>query len=185
MLCCLALQHSSSWSLWQKYISEAVGVERLAAPSDWRRHSKVAPEPRRAATRNPSSQLHESCHATQLTISADTRRLASPTLGCLLGSGGAGCESTPESDATVAKLLGEYAAVTQWDLSTRQTNEGFIRRSIKPALGRIKSPPSPPSRPPRSASPLRPHHRTTAPMPRAQRRPPVPVAGGCHRSPLR
>jgi hypothetical protein len=42
---------------------------------------------------------------------------------------------TPESDATVAKLMDEYAAIAEWDVSTRQTNEGFIRRTIKPALG--------------------------------------------------
>ena len=45
---------------------------------------------------------------------------------------------TPESDATVAKLLDEYAAIAPWDVSTRQTNEGFIRRTIKPALGPMK-----------------------------------------------
>ena len=31
---------------------------------------------------------------------------------------------TPESGATVAKLMDEYAAVAEWDVSTRQTNEG-------------------------------------------------------------
>ena len=45
---------------------------------------------------------------------------------------------TPESGATVAKLMDEYAAVAEWDVSTRQTNEGFIRRTIKPALGPMK-----------------------------------------------
>src|SRR5580658_9436530 len=45
---------------------------------------------------------------------------------------------TPESDATVAKLLDEYAAIAPWDVSTRQTNEGFIRRTIIPALGHMK-----------------------------------------------
>jgi hypothetical protein len=39
---------------------------------------------------------------------------------------------TPESGATVAKLMDEYAAVAEWDVSTRQTSEGFIRRTIKP-----------------------------------------------------
>jgi hypothetical protein len=38
----------------------------------------------------------------------------------------------------VAKLLDEYAAIAPWDVSTRQTNEGFIRRTIKPALGPMK-----------------------------------------------
>ena len=31
----------------------------------------------------------------------------------------------PDSGVTVAKLLEEYAAIAEWDLSTRQTNEGF------------------------------------------------------------
>ena len=34
--------------------------------------------------------------------------------------------------------LDEYAAVAPWDVSTRQTNEGFIRRTIKPALGHLE-----------------------------------------------
>jgi integrase len=38
----------------------------------------------------------------------------------------------------VAKLLDEYAAIAEWDVSTRQTNEGFIRRTIKPALGHLQ-----------------------------------------------
>jgi integrase len=46
---------------------------------------------------------------------------------------------TPETGATVATLMGEYAAVAEWDVSTRQTNEGFIRRTIKPALGSVAS----------------------------------------------
>jgi hypothetical protein len=45
---------------------------------------------------------------------------------------------TPETDATVATLMDEYAAIAEWDVSTRQTNEGFIRRTIKPALGHLK-----------------------------------------------
>jgi integrase len=45
---------------------------------------------------------------------------------------------TPEADATVAKLMDEYSAVVEWDVTTRQTNEGFIRRTIKPALGHLE-----------------------------------------------
>src|SRR5215510_5153568 len=45
---------------------------------------------------------------------------------------------TPETGATVARLMDEYAAIAEWDVSTRQTNEGFIRRTIKPALGPMK-----------------------------------------------
>jgi integrase len=44
----------------------------------------------------------------------------------------------PESAVTVAELMDEYAAIAEWDVSTRQTNEGFIRRTIKPALGHLK-----------------------------------------------
>ena len=36
------------------------------------------------------------------------------------------------------KLLDEYVPVAKWDVSTRQTNAGFIRRTIKPALGHLK-----------------------------------------------
>ncbi len=38
----------------------------------------------------------------------------------------------------MATLLDEYAAIAEWDVSTRQTNEGFIRRTIKPALGHME-----------------------------------------------
>lgn len=34
--------------------------------------------------------------------------------------------------------MDEDAAVAGWDVSTRQPNEGFIRRTIKPALGPMK-----------------------------------------------
>lgn len=60
-------------------------------------------------------------------------RLAQIELGRLLKEASEG--RTPEADATVARLLDEYAAVAEWDVSTRQTNEGFIRRTIRPALG--------------------------------------------------
>src|SRR5215813_12712314 len=45
---------------------------------------------------------------------------------------------TPETGATVARLMDEYAPIAEWGVSTRQTNEGFIRRTIKPALGHLK-----------------------------------------------
>jgi integrase len=41
----------------------------------------------------------------------------------------------PETDATVARLMDEYAAVAEWDDSTRKSNASHIRRIIKPALG--------------------------------------------------
>jgi integrase len=46
---------------------------------------------------------------------------------------------SPETGATMAKLLDEYASIAQWDVSTRQTNEGFIQRTLKPAIGHLKA----------------------------------------------
>ena len=45
---------------------------------------------------------------------------------------------SPEASVTMAKLLDEYAPIAQWDVSTRQTSEGFIRRTLKPAIGHLK-----------------------------------------------
>ena len=45
---------------------------------------------------------------------------------------------TPEVNATMAGLMDQYMAIAEWDVSTRQTNEGFIRRTIKPALGHLE-----------------------------------------------
>lgn len=39
---------------------------------------------------------------------------------------------------TVAELMDEYGAIAEWDVSTQQTNEGFIRRTIKPALRHLR-----------------------------------------------
>jgi integrase len=72
----------------------------------------------------------------RLKATAKTEQQAHIELGRLLKEASEG--RTPESDATVAKLLDEYAAIAPWDVSTRQTNEGFIRRTIKPALGPMK-----------------------------------------------
>jgi integrase len=72
----------------------------------------------------------------RLKATAQTEQQAHIELGRLLKEASEG--RTPESDATVAKLLDEYAAIAPWDVSTRQTNEGFIRRTIKPALGPMK-----------------------------------------------
>ncbi len=73
----------------------------------------------------------------RLKATAKTEQQAHIELGRLLKEASEG--RTPESDATVAKLLDEYAAIAPWDVSTRQTNEGFIRRTIKPALGPMKA----------------------------------------------
>jgi len=74
--------------------------------------------------------------AIRLKATAKTEQQARIELGRLLKEASEG--RTPESAATVAKLLDEYAAIAPWDVSTRQTNEGFIRRTIKPALGHLE-----------------------------------------------
>jgi DNA-binding transcriptional regulator YhcF (GntR family) len=63
-------------------------------------------------------------------------RLAQIELGRLLKEASNG--RTPETDATVARLLDEYVPVAGWELSTREANEGYIRRTIKPALGHLQ-----------------------------------------------
>jgi integrase len=72
----------------------------------------------------------------QLKSTVKTEQQARIELGRLLKEASEG--RTPESGATMAKLLDEYAAIAPWDLSTRQTNDGFIRRTIKPALGHLE-----------------------------------------------
>jgi integrase/DNA-binding transcriptional regulator YhcF (GntR family) len=72
----------------------------------------------------------------RLKATATTEQQAYIELGRLLKQASEG--RTPESGATMAKLLDEYAAIAPWDVSTRQTNEGFIRRTIKPALGHLQ-----------------------------------------------
>lgn len=44
----------------------------------------------------------------------------------------------PDSDVEVARLLDEYAATAEWELLTRESNEGYIRRTLKPALGHLE-----------------------------------------------
>jgi integrase/DNA-binding transcriptional regulator YhcF (GntR family) len=65
-----------------------------------------------------------------------TEQQARMELGRLLKDASDGRK--PESAVTVAYLLDEYAAIAGWNVSTRQTNEGFIRRTIKPALGHLQ-----------------------------------------------
>ncbi len=72
----------------------------------------------------------------RLKATVKTEQQARIELGRLLKEASEG--RAPESGATVATLMDEYAAVAEWDVSTRQTNEGFIRRTIKPALGLMK-----------------------------------------------
>ncbi len=74
--------------------------------------------------------------AIRLKATAKTEQQAHIELGRLLKEASEG--RTPESHATVAQLMDEYAAIAPWDVSTRQTNEGFIRRTIKPGLGHLE-----------------------------------------------
>ena len=64
-----------------------------------------------------------------------TERAAQIALGQLLEQAAAGRQ--PETNATVAELLDRYAQVADWELSTREANEGYIRRTIKPAVGHL------------------------------------------------
>ncbi len=66
--------------------------------------------------------------AIRLKSTVKTEQQAHIELGRLLKEASEG--RTPESGATVATLMDEYAAVAEWDVSTRQTNERFIRRTI-------------------------------------------------------
>ena len=61
----------------------------------------------------------------RLRATAKDERLAQIELGRLLKEAADG--RTPETGATMAKL-DEYAPIADWDVSTRQTSEGFIRR---------------------------------------------------------
>jgi hypothetical protein len=54
-------------------------------------------------------------------------------LGRLLELARAG--RNPDSGVTVAELLDAYVPVAGWDVSTEETNLGYVRRTIKPALG--------------------------------------------------
>ena len=47
-------------------------------------------------------------------------------------------ERIPDRAATVAYLLDRWVEVADHELSTRVTNEGYIRRTLKPALGDIQ-----------------------------------------------
>jgi integrase len=58
------------------------------------------------------------------------------TLGKLLEQARAGKE--PESDATVGQLLDQYMPLAEWDVSTREGFEGYVRRTIRPGLGHLK-----------------------------------------------
>jgi len=62
-----------------------------------------------------------------------TERAAQIELGKLLEQAVAGRQ--PDSAVTVAQLLDQYVLTAGWDVSTRASNLGYIRRTIKPAIG--------------------------------------------------
>jgi integrase/DNA-binding transcriptional regulator YhcF (GntR family) len=72
----------------------------------------------------------------RLRTTARTETQARIELGKLLEKARDG--RSPEAGVTVARLLDEYAQIARWDVSTRRTNEGFIQRTIKPAIGHLK-----------------------------------------------
>ncbi len=65
-----------------------------------------------------------------------TERAAQIELGKLLALAQAGRQ--PDSGVTVAQLLDQYVLTAGWDLSTRESNLGYIRRTIKPAIGSMQ-----------------------------------------------
>jgi integrase len=65
-----------------------------------------------------------------------TKEQARIVLGRLLEQASAG--QRPDSGVTVAELLARYMEVAELDLSTRETYEGYIRRTILPALGSME-----------------------------------------------
>jgi integrase len=65
-----------------------------------------------------------------------TEHQARIVLGRLLEQASAG--RRPDSGVTVAELLVRYMEVAELDVSTRKTYEGYIRRTILPALGSME-----------------------------------------------
>jgi integrase len=62
-----------------------------------------------------------------------TKQQARIVLGKLLEQAAAG--APPDSGVTVAELLARYMEVAELETSTRETYDGYIRRTILPALG--------------------------------------------------
>jgi integrase len=69
----------------------------------------------------------------RLKATAKTADHAQAELARLLEQAAVG--QRPESAATVDYLLDQYMSVADLDVSTRESYEGYIRRTIKPALG--------------------------------------------------
>jgi hypothetical protein len=72
-----------------------------------------------------------------------TERDAQIELGKLLALAGDGRQ--PDCDVTLAQLLDQYTQTAGRDLSTRESNLGYIRRTIKPAVGSMQVRKVPPS----------------------------------------
>ncbi len=67
---------------------------------------------------------------------AKTEQQAQIVLGQLLEQAAAG--QRPATDVKVAELLDQYMAIAELDTSTREIYEGYIRRTIRPALGSME-----------------------------------------------
>ena len=65
-----------------------------------------------------------------------TKRDAQIELGKLLALAQDGRQ--PDSDVTLSQLLDQYVQTAGWELSTRESNLGYIRRTINPALGSMQ-----------------------------------------------
>ena len=72
----------------------------------------------------------------RLKATAKTEDQAYIELGKLLEKASIG--ATPETGATVERLLDQYMEIAELDASTRGTYLGFIRRTINPGLGHLK-----------------------------------------------
>lgn len=66
----------------------------------------------------------------------ETEKKAQIVLGRLLEQASAG--QRPDSGVTVAELLARYMEVAELDVSTRETYECYIRRTLLPALGSME-----------------------------------------------
>jgi integrase len=84
-------------------------------------------------TQAPTRSLAGSCGTAQ---TVKTEQQAQILLGKLLAQVAEGRQ--PETGVTVAELLRRYMAMAELDRSTRQTYEGYIRRTILPALGSME-----------------------------------------------
>ena len=113
------------------YLASADSGERLALPrAAWSNCRAVVPGLRVCRDRSAHRR------AIRLKSAVKTGQQAQIKLGRLPEEASGG--RAPGPGATVARLMDEYAAVAGWDVSTRQPNEGFIRRTAKAALGPMK-----------------------------------------------